>query len=155
IAIRTGAESGIVVLDIDDRAAWAEVKKLFPNQYDWASVPRQKTGKPDGWHLFFRHPGTPVKSGVKFLPGVDSRADGGYIIAAPSAHISGNRYQWKHLPPNDQFPTLPTELLLAINGFGMRDSGSPRFDPSFIWEGIPEGQPDDQLFRYACKMRHN
>src|SRR5262249_28402607 len=92
---------------------------------------------------------------VKFLPGVDSRADGGYIIAAPSAHISGNRYQWKHLPPNDQFPTLPTELLLAINGFGMRDSGSPRFDPSFIWEGIPEGQRDDQLFRYACKMRHN
>jgi hypothetical protein len=27
-------------------------------------------------------------------PGVDLRGDGGYVVAAPSAHVSGQRYRW-------------------------------------------------------------
>ncbi len=72
IAIPTGAVSGIAVVDVDDKAGWTKLKKILPSDYDLHSVPRQKTGKPDAWHLAFGYPGTPVKSGVRFVPGVDS-----------------------------------------------------------------------------------
>jgi putative DNA primase/helicase len=104
VAIRTGVESGIAVLDIDNtELAKPELKKIVPD-YDFKSVPSQKTGI--GWHFVFRHPGIPVKTCNKFLPGIDSRADGGYIIAAPSNHISGKQYQWKK-PINGSIPALP------------------------------------------------
>jgi hypothetical protein len=155
VAIRTGAESGVVGIDIDDLAiAKPALQKLCP-RYDFKSVPVQKTGK--GWHLVFRHPGGQIKTVTKFLPGIDCRGDGGYIMAAPSMHVYGTRYEWKYLPPtNDRFPVLPPELLLAINGPQSNNNGpKPHFDSSIVWEGIPQGQRDDQLFRYACKMRHN
>src|SRR6516164_8795288 len=67
VAIRTGAESGVVGIDIDDLAiAKPALQKLCP-RYDFKSVPVQKTGK--GWHLVFRHPGGQIKTVTKFLPG--------------------------------------------------------------------------------------
>jgi len=151
VAIRTGAESGIAVVDIDNIAlAKPELGRLLPG-YDFKSVPMQKTGR--GWHLVFSHPGVHVKNGTKFLPGMDSRGDGGYIMAAPSGHISGAIYQWK-AALNGNVPLLPPALLSAINGPSSNGNNS-RFDSSIVWEGIPDGQRDDQLFRYACKMRHN
>jgi Bifunctional DNA primase/polymerase, N-terminal/Protein of unknown function (DUF3987) len=154
IAIGTGAKSGIAVLDIDGvELARPELQKLLPG-YDFKSVPVQKTGK--GWHFIFSHPEVHVKTGTKFLPGMDSRGDGGYIIAAPSNHVSGKQYQWK-TPLNGNVPALPSALLTAINGPSSNGNGEakPLLDTSIIWEGIPEGQRDDMLFRYACKMRHN
>jgi hypothetical protein len=152
IAIVTGAKSGIAAVDVDDiKLAKPELKKLLP-EYDFKLVPLQKTGK--GWHLIFSHPGAHVKNGTKFLPGMDSRGYGGYIMAAPSGHISGNQYQWK-VSPNGSVPLLPELLLTAINGPSSSSSADrPKFDSSVVWEGIPEGQRDDQLFRYAGKMRH-
>src|SRR5438445_1681028 len=56
-----------------------------------------------GWHLFFTHPGGGVElrntagrlPGIsESLPGVDLRADGGYVVAAPSRHRSGAAYRW-------------------------------------------------------------
>jgi hypothetical protein len=84
---------------------------------------------------------------------MDSRGDGGYIMAAPSRHVSGNQYQWR-VVSNGNIPVLPSALLSAINGPPSETSDKPKFDSSVVWEGIPEGQRDDQLFRYACKMRH-
>jgi hypothetical protein len=151
IAIRTGAESGIVALDVDevDRAK-PELKKLLPG-YDFKNVPSQRTGK--GWHFVFSHPGFHVKTGTKILPGMDSRGDGGYIIAAPSNHISGKQYHWKK-PINGSIPALPQALLAAINR-STNGEAKPRFYNSIVWEGIPDGQRDDQLFRFACQMRNN
>src|SRR4029450_6266723 len=51
IAIVTGAVSGIVVVDGDDKAAARELKKMIP---DLTPIPRSKTGH--GWHFFFKHP---------------------------------------------------------------------------------------------------
>jgi putative DNA primase/helicase len=137
IAIRTGAESGIAVVDIDDvELARPELRKILPG-YDFKSVPVQETGK--GYHFVFSHPGGHVKTGTKFLPGIDSRADGGYIMAAPSGHISGKQYQWKK-PLSGTVPPLPEALLTAINRTPSNGNGEakPRFDNSIVWEVFPK-----------------
>ena len=71
-------------MDIDDLdLAKPELTKLLPD-YDFKSVPMQQTAR--GWHLVFGYPGVHVKNGTKFLPGMDCRGDGGYIMAAPSGY---------------------------------------------------------------------
>jgi hypothetical protein len=151
IAIATGAKSGIAVVDIDDiHLAKPELQKICP-AYDFKAVPMQQTG--NGWHLVFGYPGVHVKTGPKFLPGMDSRGDGGYMMAAPSGHVSGRHYRWA-VPLNGRLPPLPAALLIAINGPSANNGDRAKFDSSIVWEGIPEGQRDDQLFRYACQLRH-
>lgn len=89
IGVRTGPESGIIVMDIDDEALAKEAigDKEIPETLI------QETGS-GGKHLIFAYPGKPVKSGTKIIPGVDSRADGGYIVVPPSNHKSGRQYEW-------------------------------------------------------------
>jgi hypothetical protein len=153
IAVVTGAKSGIAVVDVDDVAlAKSELERLCPG-YSFRSVPLQKTGK--GWHLAFAYPGIHVKTVVKFLPGMDSRGDGGYIMAAPSNHLSGKPYEWKNLPSKEKFPPLPSELLTAINGPLISGNGTkPRFDTAGALKGVPEGKRRETVFKLACKLRH-
>ena len=37
-----------------------------------------------GWHLYYRHPGGPLLAALPGRPGVDIKADGGYVVAPPS-----------------------------------------------------------------------
>ncbi len=93
IGIRTGMEAGIIVIDVDPRHGGEETLVALQEKYgDLPKVPYSHTGG-GGWHFLFKHPGTPVKSKT-VAPGVDIKADGGYIIAAPSLHASGQRYRW-------------------------------------------------------------
>jgi Bifunctional DNA primase/polymerase, N-terminal len=48
-----------------------------------------KTGK--GYHCFVMPTGFGNRAGV--LPGVDFRGEGGYVVASPSLHPNGHRYQ--------------------------------------------------------------
>jgi hypothetical protein len=64
----------------------------------------------------FCHPGETVKCRTGLLPGIDVKADGGYIIAAPSNHKAGGTYQWTVGPFEATAADLPDylcDLLLA------------------------------------------
>jgi Bifunctional DNA primase/polymerase, N-terminal len=107
IGIRTGAASGIVVIDIDTRHGGMRSLTELMRRHDPlpADTPRVRTGS-GGWHLFFRHPGSPVPNSAGRLgPGVDVRGDGGYVIAPPSRHVSGRAYRWEIGP--DRLGDLP------------------------------------------------
>ena len=48
-----------------------------------------------GEHYFFKYPGATVrkiksKNEMGGIPGIDQKADGGYVVAPPSNHISGD-----------------------------------------------------------------
>lgn len=98
IGIVTGAESGIVVLDVDTIKAGDE--SLFDLERDHGKLPETVmaiTGS-GGFHYLFQHPGAgvKVKNSVDNLGvGLDVRGDGGYIVVSPSLHISGRRYEWE------------------------------------------------------------
>ena len=84
-----------MVLDIDGEEGLASVRGRFLPATSVA-----KTGK--GLHYYFAHPGFKLPNAVGILPGVDVRADGGYVVAPPSVHASGRRYVWApELSPED------------------------------------------------------
>lgn len=98
IGIATGKESGFLVLDVDTGGEDSIPEKL-PDTVE------QITGS-GGRHALFKRPSTDsrFKTLVRFLPGLDSRADGGYIVAPPSLHVSGDRYEWEASSHPDECP---------------------------------------------------
>lgn len=95
VGIRTGAESGLVVVDIDPRnGGEITLANLIKNHGPLPSTPKANSGG-GGWHIYFEYPGKKFKGRNDFPgPGIDIKADGGYIIAPPSLHVSGKTYQW-------------------------------------------------------------
>ena len=100
VAIRCGAESGLIVMDVD--AYKTGIDSLDALEMQHGRLPysvRARTGSGGGSvHILLQHPrdGRRISSNSsgKLGPGLDIKADGGYIIAAPSAHASGGRYEW-------------------------------------------------------------
>jgi hypothetical protein len=88
LAIRTGTVAGLAVVDIDPRNGGRIDRALM------APTATVATGG-DGWHLYYRHPGGPLLTALPGHPGVDVKADGGYVVAPPSAHPgTGRPYRW-------------------------------------------------------------
>ena len=96
VAILTGdRRSGLWVLDIDPahggEDTLAELEQAHSPLPDTLTAVTGSGGR----HLVFRYPETTVRQTAGALgPGVDTRSDGGLIVAAPSCHRSGRRYRW-------------------------------------------------------------
>ena len=111
VAVRTGIQSGLVVIDIDPQHGGSgTMRSLIANHSPLERGPVVRTGA-GGWHLLFAHPGEPVRNsaGTRLGAGIDVRGDGGYVIAPPSRHASGNVYRWN--TPPEHLPRLPNWLL--------------------------------------------
>jgi hypothetical protein len=50
---------------------------------------------PNGKHLYYRWTEV-TKNAVKILPGIDIRADGGYVVAPPSILEDNRAYKWRN-----------------------------------------------------------
>lgn len=95
IGIATGPASGIVVLDID-LAKGAHSSSLIFGDVDQMifTTPKVKTGA--GLHFYYKYPaGIEIRnSASKLGPFIDVRGDGGYVVAPPSVHVSGKKYEF-------------------------------------------------------------
>jgi hypothetical protein len=88
LAIRTGTASGLLVVDIDPRNGG----QLDPALMTPTAAVATGGG---GWHLYYRHPGTPTVTTLPGRAGVDIKGDGGYVAAPPSIHPgTGRPYRW-------------------------------------------------------------
>jgi AAA domain/Bifunctional DNA primase/polymerase, N-terminal/Primase C terminal 1 (PriCT-1) len=141
----------VTIEDLDCVEAKDRLKALLPG-YDLTTVPRSRTGK--GWQLFFKHPGIKIPNRAGIIPGLDVRGDGGYVVAPPSIHPSGKQYRWE-VPLRDELPEIPPELLRLISSPSHTAQGyRERFNTAQALAGVPEGQRDETLFKFACKLRH-
>jgi putative DNA primase/helicase len=91
IGIATGAESDLVVIDVDPRhgGTLEALGELPPTL-------TVHTGG-GGWHLYLNYPdGMTIRNSAstKLGQGIDVRGEGGYVVAPPSLHVSGQRYTW-------------------------------------------------------------
>ena len=98
VGVATGTGSGIVVVDVDLPLAFASLDALVHK------LPRTRVALTGGGglHLLYRgdrdrpplHNHASRLPGLGDLPGVDLRAERGYVVAPPSIHRSGGRYEW-------------------------------------------------------------
>ena len=103
VAIRTGAPSGLVVVDIDPThgglLSLDELSRSGAVTTRTLETLAVRSGGA-GYHLYYQHPHKAVSNTNSQLPrigptpGLDLKGDGGSIIAPPSPHPSGRRYQW-------------------------------------------------------------
>ena len=148
VAIATGAPSGIVVLDVDPRHGGDKSLSELQRKYSpLPRAPRVLTGG-GGLHLYFAHPGGLVpNSAGRIANGIDVRGDGGYVVAPPSIHLSGQPYCWDPEARIDKvaLPEIPRWLLdLALNT-NARVTGNATTE-------IKEGSRNTELYRVARSL---
>jgi replicative DNA helicase len=156
-ALRTGPESGFAVIDIDPRHdGFTSIAQLQANRGSLPDTLRSMTGG-GGRHLFYTVPfGFKIPSTRGWLPGVDIRSDGGYVILPEGTHKSGVPYRWINLDtmPPSELPADIAKMILtrpaASNG---SSAGGDLAGTATILMGVPEGERDDTLFRWACRLR--
>jgi DNA-binding transcriptional ArsR family regulator len=132
IGIVTGAISGIVVVDIEAGGT----TDGFP-----PTIATRTGGL--GFHLFYKHPGYPVKNGVRIAPLTDIRGDGGYVVAPPSVSTKGP-YDWLITPQDDDMAEYPAKLLESLH----KDS-EPKNEAPQGTGVVPVGQRNDAATRFA------
>lgn len=94
IGIVTGIRSGIVALDVDGTQGAESLASL---EKAYSQLPRTLTvSTGGGHHYYFRYPPALLidDSTSEIAPGIDIRAEGGYVIAPPSLHPNGKHYEW-------------------------------------------------------------
>lgn len=164
IGIATGeASHGLVVVDLDqddDKGldGYTELEKWQKENGELPETWRSITGR-GGYHLFFFSKDKQYQNRAGLLDGIDVRGEGGYIIAPPSLHPNGRRYEWE-ISPEDGIPMaqvndtvdklLTWKLAKAAGESGSRDPDRVKFE---LPEVIPSGQRNDLLFRYACSLQ--
>jgi hypothetical protein len=144
IGIATGSRSGLAVVDRD--ADNPEVSRI------WDSLPPTvEVATSRGRHRYYRIPkGVTVRSRV-LTPGLDLKAEGGYVVAAGSLHPSGFRYQFVKETMEIGVATLPSGLVEA----DPTPQPSRWRDPSTIGLDtgpIPEGTRNETLARIAGRL---
>ena len=151
VGIATGAASGIFVLDVDPKNGSDDSLDSLIAKHGRLPDSLQAITGSGGRHFYFKHPGGTVRNEVSILPGLDIRGDGGFVVAPPSVHISGRRYDWDGLDGFDA-PILPAPpwLLDMIMEKHPAAGEKGRFD---LPADIPEGQRNETLYRYACSLR--
>lgn len=146
IAIATGAVSGIYVLDVDVKheAGGMESLQALINKHG----PLPKTVEASTWsggrHYYFTLPKDGLGCRTNFLPGLDIRANGGYVIAPPSV-IDSKPYAWINEPGSVPVAESPAWLLAILK---------ERAKPVDLGDGlIGPGSRNQELTRRAGKMR--
>lgn len=145
-----GSVSGVFVIDVDAKHGG------FESLDEYGEMPEtlRAISGGGGRHYFFEYPsdGLPLGNRVRWLPGVDVRSDGGYVVLPPGRHVSGGRYHWQDDGTTAVDP--PLNLLESIRSGSTSQGPDGRLDDSAsILDGVPEGQRDDVLFRWACRLR--
>jgi len=154
IGVLTGTGSVILVLDIDPRHGGDDaLATMIAKHGELPETVTAETGG-GGTHYFFRHPGRSVPSRTGIVRGIDCKADGGYVVAAPSIHASGTPYLWAHgLGPDDVPLTHPPDWLLTLILPDVRRNGERPRKSQSVGGVIADGSRNETLTSLAGTMR--
>lgn len=139
LGLLMGEKSGIFALDVDPRNGGDD--SLFALISEYGALPptvEAMTGG-GGTHILFKHPGYKISNSANKLgAGLDIKADGGYILAAPSVHDkTGKVYEWEisSKPSQVAVSEAPQWLLRLIAEDEKKVEVSAPTDPHAIISG--------------------
>jgi len=151
LGILTGALSNLVVLDVDARHGGSQSLALLELEHGTLpdTVEAQTGG--GGRHAYFVHPGGLVHNRAGLAAGIDFRGDGGCVVAPPSVHPSGRRYQWVpgRSPQETELAALPAWLLRFVHPSGSRAGHPLSHWRQLAREGVDEGSRNSTLASLA------
>lgn len=152
IGIPTGSASGWLVIDIDPRNGGNETLEELVAKYGGLPETLEAVTGGGGRHIVFKHVDG-LRCG-ELGPGIDVKADGGYIIVSPSTHPdTKRRYSWDSA---DAFPRLdavaeaPDWLLRLLREKQTRSSAA---SSSAQGAKIPAGRRNVELTSIAGVLR--
>jgi hypothetical protein len=138
LGVATGAASGVQVVDLDGSKGIASYAS-----YVAAGLPKTWCAfTPGGVHLYFAQPeGEPLPNTAgKLGPGIDTRGDGGYVVAPPSRLGFSAAYCWLLAPWELEQPApLPRKILDALRP--RRPSTPATFSPRRSFAPDLDGAP--------------
>lgn len=152
IGLATGSVSqNVFVIDLDideDRGIdgyhsledWQREHGDFPET--WTAI----TGR-GGYHLYYRGNGK-IKNRAGIIDGVDIRGNGGYVVAPPSIHKNGRRYDWEYSPDEFEIAKADNNVEYFLNHDDQKQ-GAAFTMPNIV----AAGQRNQMLFRFACMMQ--
>lgn len=153
IGIATGAMSGglvIIDLDINEEKGINGYLVLKEWQLEHGTLPdtvQSITGR-GGYHLLYRDT-RPWNNRVGVREGVDIRGEGGYIVAPPSIHPNGKRYEWEQDPQEFTIAAVDQVVFDFICSAPKSLENRQRFEAP---EEIPEGSRTDTLFKMVSSL---
>lgn len=152
IGLATGSVSQnvfVIDLDIDEDSGidgyhsledWQREHGDFPET--WTAI----TGR-GGYHLYYRGNGK-IKNRAGIIDGVDIRGNGGYVVAPPSIHKNGNRYEWEYSPDEFEIAKADNNVEYFLSHDDQKQ-GAAFTMPNIV----AAGQRNQMLFRFACMMQ--
>lgn len=147
IGLATGRDADLYVVDIDDALgedALLRYGALPP-------TPESHTGK--GRHLLFSYKGGRNTAG-RLGPKIDTRGEGGYIVAPPSLHPNGGRYRWvtpPHKAPVAPLPQAIVDQLESVAG-SIAPEGARASAIDVVMNGVSEGGRNQALTEYVGRL---
>ena len=156
VAVRTGVESGVVVLDVDVKKDQPGLESLHDLERLHGKMETLRASTPSGGiHLFFRAPRQGVGCRIGFLPGLDFKGHGGFVVVAPS-RVGGGEYRWEN--PTAKIAEMPDWLFTMVkkapkDNKGASETPMERVTYSTALCGVQEGARNDTIFRFAYKLR--
>lgn len=149
IGVATGAVSNLLVVDIDNIDAEAELRRMEAEH--GAPLPATvEVITTRGRHIYFRMPtGLDIRCSTSEI-GIDIRANGGYVLAPPSIHPSGRRYAWS-VDAANALAAAPDWLLnrIVAHSGGNGNAAAPVSEWRELAKGVTEGARDCSLARLA------
>jgi len=154
LAVRTGLTFWTLEVDPDNGGS-ESLAALLARHGSLPETVEAVTGG-GGRHVLFAQPaGVNVPNSVGTLgPGLDVRGTGGYIVAAPSRHRSGRRYEWEAAHHPDETPLAPApSWLLERILTPPATASAPAYNRSAEdWAARLRGVPEGQRHRVLTEM---
>ena len=119
VGIVCGGLSKLIVVDVDADKGGPDSLDLIVKDHGALPLTVEALTGGGGRHLLFNYPkGEVIGNRVGMRPGIDIRASGGYIVAPPSLHRSGWRYEWEASSTPDEVGVVdcPRWLLAMVKG---------------------------------------
>lgn len=161
IGVTCGTPSGgLLVLDFDvdeerDKNGLSTLREWERAHGELPATAVSVTGG-GGMHYWYRTDRTNIRPSVNHELGVDVRCDGSYVVAPPSVHESGRRYEWQD-PPDEVPIAMATgavyDFLDHVQRNGGQDETRKPNGKFRLPESIKKGTRDTTLFKYASHLR--
>ena len=157
IGLPTGKVNNLVVIDVDVKNDAGGMTSLKHLQDECGELDTRVVHTPSGGlHFYFKYPNdvNTIKSRTNMKPGIDIRADGGYVVA-PGSSIDGNYYELKD--KGKEINELPKKLLeMLISNTTIHNKNNIQNYDLPISEatlGVEKGSRNDSIFKLSCRLK--